>query len=469
MRYIQTVAFFSFILLISVLFYLTYNTFVLNERQYQVAEKNLLDGAYKSLIMHDNIYPGGYDVLNEVVLQNAPRLKAEYRAASSARNHYSDSTLNALFRELREKNSMDSIFRGMKEKYGLSEELEYLVTVNFIRISYKDATVFTFNQENRYSFLDDSLQTSYGYIIGGKLKTPLRQNLISGITVTSANDYSLELTFSFYADKNNRNYHIFKATLPALILALVASLLVIFIYYITFRSWRKVNRLAEMKSDFVDSITHEFHTPISTIIMANKNLQNDRVLADKNRVKELTDVIFRQSKRLEHLFGQVLDIARIENINLEKNDEDLNQLLEDIISDYLLKINDNNIGINFTKKENIRVPLNRFWFTTMLFNLFDNAIKYNDKPFKQINLDVVNQRSELQLRIADNGVGIEREMVTYIFDKFYRANKKEMAHISGLGLGLYYAQQCIRAHGWKMMVKSEINEGSEFTIFISKT
>lgn len=468
MRYIQSVAFFTFILLISVLFYLTYNTFELNDRQYQLAEKNLLSTTYKSLIKKDNVYPGGYDILNKVLFKQEDSLKYHYRKQGVTHNAYADTTLKKLFSEFVQRNPMDSIFNSIRDKYQLSKELQYLVTINHIRIADNDSVLFQFNEKKRYDFLGQQRQTSYGYIVGGELKTPLQQNLITEITVTSVNKYAFELRFSFYADKNNRQYHIFKATLPALVLALFALLSVLVIFYITFRSWIKVNRLAEMKTDFVDSITHEFHTPISTIVMANKNLQNDKVLADREKVKMLTDVVLRQSKRLEMLFGQVLDIARLQNVNLEKEREDLNSLLEEIVDDYKMKLADENIRITLEKSpDDPHIALNRFWFTTMLFNLFDNAIKYNDKEHKTIDIRLSALKHEIQLEIRDNGVGMEKEMIKDVFEKFYRANKKDMSHIPGLGLGLYYARQCVMAHGWKMKVKSEINKGSLFIISIS--
>lgn len=469
MRYIRLIASLSFILLITVLFYLTYNTFVLNDRQYQITEKNLLSGLYTGKIKNDNIYPGGSKILSRYLYQQKEQLEAHYDKSSSADNEYAHLVLKRLFSELRAANPMDSIFSGIKKKYQLKPELEYLLTVNSIKISRDDHPVFLFDQNKHYSFLPDKYQSSRGYILGGNLKSPLAQNLISGLTVTSTDGVrSFEVGFSFHADKNDRNWQIFKATVPAFVLALLASLSVLLIYYITYRNWIRVKRLAEMKTDFVDSITHEFHTPIATIMVANKSLQNDRVLADADKVKSLSNVIFRQSRRLELLFGQVLDIARLDHVTLEKSHEMLNELVEEIVDDYRLKAEVEDVRIYLsTIPGDVKVSLNRFWFTTMLFNIFDNAVKYNDKPEKLINVEMVQHKGEVLLRISDNGVGMDREMVTYIFEKFYRVQRKELDHIPGLGLGLYYAQQCVRAHGWKMEVKSEVNTGTEFSIFIS--
>src|SRR5690606_31566663 len=129
------------------------------------------------------------------------------------------------------------------------------------------------------------------------------------------------------------------------VLALFAIGCVVSIYYVTYRNWLRQKKLAEMKSDFVNSITHEFNTPLSTIIVANKNMQNENILANAENIKPLTKIIERQSFRLQKLFDQVMDITTMDDSTLQKEPYELNQLLNEIITDYNVKLSVQNTAI----------------------------------------------------------------------------------------------------------------------------
>lgn len=465
----QLTALLSFVTLVVVLFYLTYNTYVLEDQQYRSIEKSLLAGDFQSLSEHENIYPGGYKIVSAHLEKNMHRLEKEFMAHGTLKNQYTDSILKSLFHQLSISSPMDSVFTGLKKKYRLNDNLEYRLVINSIKLRFGQGVIETlYTPTQRYAFLSPVFQSEQGYTIGGALRHPLPQNLIYTVTFGSSLQYSYDLGFTVYVDSNNRTCEILKKALPILLLTLLALTAVIYIYYITFKNWIQQKKLTEMKSDFINSITHEFHTPIATIMVANRSLGNEKVLAEKQRVRELTEVISRQSKRLEMLFGQVLDITKIDNTNIDKEGVDIILLLKETLLSYQLKLDRKRVRIelgNVPAGKHI-ISLNEFWFTTMLFNLFDNAIKYNDKSDKTIYIQALVTKGGLQLLIADNGIGMEEYAVKNIFDKFYRANKKEMMHVSGLGLGLYYAQQCIRIHHWKMHVNSQVGVGSEFIIFI---
>ncbi len=443
---------------------------MLKDHQYQSIEKNLLHEDFKALAEHENIYPGGFKIVSNHLEKNMHTLERHYQQHKAIRNPYADSILKNMFHELTINSPMDTLFEAMKKKYQLSKNLDYLLTVNNIKLRFGPGVVTTlYDHHENYSFLKNDAQTKSGYILDGHLQTPLTQNIAYSVTTGSSLQYSYDMTFTVYVDHNNRDMEVLKSAVPTLMLTLFALTTVMAIYYITFKNWLQQKKLAEMKSDFINSITHEFHTPISTIIVANKSLQNEKVLLNKYRVKELTEVIYRQSKRLEKLFGQVLDITKIENANIEKEETDIYVLIDQILKAYRLKIADKHVQLvmNQIPSDRHMVLLNEFWFTTMLFNIFDNAIKYNDHQEKHIHIHFVINDGKLQLMIADNGIGMEDQTVKNIFDKFYRANKEEMQHVNGLGLGLYYAQQCVYAHNWKMLVNSKVGIGSEFIIFIS--
>lgn len=219
-----------------------------------------------------------------------------------------------------------------------------------------------------------------------------------------------------------------------------------------------------MKSDFLNSITHEFNTPISTILVANKSLQNREISNNVVNIDSLTEVIKRQTQRLQTLINQALDISKMNKETMETESHDLNFLLEQIIGDYKLKI-PQDAHIQFSPfKAPCQITLNKFHFTTMLYNIFDNAIKYNIGQHKQIFVQTILSEGNVIIEIKDNGIGMSEELTKFIFDKFYRG--KNELRTPGLGLGLYYVKQALEAHNWKLFLESELSKGSKFCVFI---
>ncbi|MEC3881413.1 sensor histidine kinase [Parapedobacter sp. 10938] len=472
MRYSLTthkgVSLLGLILLISVVFYLTFNTFKLRDEQYQAVEKTLINERYTQRIRNDKVFPGGVAIIDRYVMGNIHALEAAYRQGPAVFAHEKNLMLDSMFHALRAGNTMDSLFAAVKTEYQLDEDLEYLLTINDIQLVFKNMTVVNIYQANEPPpFLVDSLNTPIGVRIGGALNTPLPQNEISNITVSNAEDYNYWMTFSLHADHRNRTWRVMSLMMPTLLLALFAIGCVVSIYYVTYRNWLRQKKLAEMKSDFVNSITHEFNTPLSTIIVANKNMQNDNVLANAENIKPLTKIIERQSLRLQKLFDQVMDITTMDDATLQKERYELNQLLNEMITDYNVKLSIQNAAVTLqTVAQPLDVELNKFFFTTMLLNLFDNAIKYNRSEYKQVVVETILTENTIQLKVSDNGTGIPDREIEHVFEKFYRFQKQGAQHISGLGLGLYYTYQCIKSHGWTLSVESREHIGSQFTIHI---
>ncbi|MFB2121402.1 sensor histidine kinase [Parapedobacter sp. 2B3] len=456
------------ILLISVVFYLTFNTFKLNDKQYQAVEKNLIDERYTQRIRNDKVFPGGVTIINRYLMNNIHALEAAYHRGPDIFEHEKNLILDSMFVALRKGNTMDSLFAAIKAEYQIDEDFEYLLTINAIQLVFKNMMlVNVYHASDPPPFLPDSLNTRAGVRIGGYLHTPLPQNEITSITVSNAEDYNYWMSFSLHADHRNRTWRIVKLMMPTFLLALFAIGCVVSIYYVTYRNWLRQKKLAEMKSDFVNSITHEFNTPLSTIIVANKNMQNNSILANAENIKPLTKIIERQSLRLQKLFDQVMDITTMDNSTLQKEPHELNQLLAELVTDYNVKLSVQNTAVGLhTVSAPLHVELNKFFFTTMLFNLFDNAIKYNHSEQKRITVDTTLDENTIKLRIADNGTGIPDKEIAHVFEKFYRFQKQGAQHIPGLGLGLYYTYQCIKSHGWKLSVESKGDVGSQFTIHI---
>lgn len=459
----------SFLILIGVLLYLAYVTFQFNDQEYQSTEKTLIKEHYAQSIRNDKFYPGGQAIIDRHILGNIERMEQLAATNPEAFRQYSAAMLDSLFMELREESTMDSLFALIQREYGLSGELEYLLTVQSIKVTFQYPDQITlFQSDQPQTAFQDSLSTPYGLALAGALKRPLPQNLITSYTVSTTADNSYLTTFALHVDRRNRYLYVFRRMVPTVLLGLLSMASVVSAYYITYRKWIRQKKLAEMKSDFLNSITHEFNTPLSTIIVANKNMQHDKIMANPGSIATLTSIIDRQTARLEKLFGQAMDITTMDSSTLTKEPVDINLLLNDIVTDYQLRASEQGTALSITlTPEPAVVELNRFFFTTMVLNLFDNALKYNHSDPKTIAVAVVPAPATLQVRITDNGVGIPEHEQEHIFEKFYRLHEQGQT-VSGLGLGLYYVYQCIKSHGWTLSVNSKVGVGSQFVIHIPR-
>jgi two-component system phosphate regulon sensor histidine kinase PhoR len=421
---------------------------------------------YGNRIMNDKVYPGGAAIMDRYINDNMKELERLYRTDQKQYDIFRQKIADSLFKELRRSNKMDSILNFIFKEHHIKDNIEYFLVVESIELAFEHNKYVPFYSNEIFSpLIDSAIQTKHGIAIGGNLKDIIEPNLITGLSVSSANDYSYRLKFNLYGQASNRMLKIFQLMLPTFLLALFSMLTVVTLFYITFRNWLRQKNLSEMKSDFINSITHEFHTPLAAIIVANKTMQNEKIIISKESLLPLTEVIQRQSARLKMLISQVLDITTMNQVMLDKKNYSLHNLLDEILLDYRLKLAGTNILLTL-RKEAVRddVELDHFWFTTVLLNIFDNAIKYNNKDFKEITVTTINDKKNLLISIADNGIGMKEEVHKHIFEKFYRDPANLNGESKGLGLGLFYVKRAIDAHSWKIDIESRPGEGSVFLI-----
>ncbi len=458
----------SVFVLLVVQYQLISNTYSLKNKQYRLEEQQVINDLYSTSIRNDKVYPGGQKIVDSFINRNMRHLSTIYRKDRAAFKRETQLVLDSIITEMRDRSNMDRLFKTFVQKGHLPSNLEYLLTINDITITDDNHQyVPLFSEQTLKDHMSPSFLPRQVVVIDGTLKHPGSHNLTSSYTVSSPSKNSYQLSFSLYVDRADRNFILFKMMLPTLTLSLISILGVVLINYITFHNWVKQKKLAEMKSDFLNSITHEFNTPLSTILVANRSLQNEKLSSKTENIQSLTEVINRQTVRLQSLFQQVIDITKTSKTTLEKSVYDLNEVLDEVLLDYRLKIAEEPVTISFNKGGNIStVQLNKFWFTTMLFNIFNNAIKYNDKNQKEIIVTTTTGKNGIEIHIKDNGIGIPARNVKHIFEKFFRGNKNKLSSITGLGLGLFYVKQCVDTHGWQIGVVSKEDLGSEFIIQI---
>lgn len=266
----------------------------------------------------------------------------------------------------------------------------------------------------------------------------------------------------------NKSDYIFssvKFLVPSL--AFTFLLLGVFLYTISLAFKQK--KLSEIKNDFINNMTHEFKTPISSISIAAQMLNDDSVRKSPEMLKHVSGVINDETKRLRFQVEKVLQLSLFDrkNATMRLEEEDANANIYSVINTFKLKVEKYGGHINADlDAEDPIINVDRMHFTNVIFNLLDNAVKYRreDVP-PELTVATVNpDEDHIQITVQDNGIGMKREDLKKIFEKFYRVSTGNRHDVKGFGLGLAYVQKMIELFGGTIRAESEVNHGSKFII-----
>lgn len=254
--------------------------------------------------------------------------------------------------------------------------------------------------------------------------------------------------------------------IPSLVFTVVLLVTFIFTIYIIFRQ----KKLTEIKNDFINNMTHEFKTPISTISLAAQMLQDPAVGKSPAMFQHISGVINDETKRLRFQVEKVLQMSMFEQqkATLKRKEVDANQLIAGVVNTFTLKVEKYNGKITSSlEAEDPEIFVDEMHFTNVIFNLLDNAVKYK-KPEGEMQLEVRtwNEPGKLFISVADNGIGIKKENLKKIFDKFYRVHTGNLHDVKGFGLGLAYVKKIITDHKGSIRAESELNVGTKFIIVL---
>ena len=228
----------------------------------------------------------------------------------------------------------------------------------------------------------------------------------------------------------------------------------------------KQKRLSEVITDFINNMTHELKTPIATISLSSEMIMRLDSVDDLEKAKKYAGIIFKENKRLETQVERVLNISTLdtENTTLNKKSLDFHELLVEVKDNFDFNQLANGGKILIENNASIfTIQADPIHITNVVYNLLDNAVKYcSTKPL--ISITTKNELNYLVIEIKDNGIGIRKEDLKMIFDKFYRVSTGNIHDIKGFGLGLFYVKLIINEHNGYIDVKSKVGEGSAFTI-----
>jgi two-component system phosphate regulon sensor histidine kinase PhoR len=265
-----------------------------------------------------------------------------------------------------------------------------------------------------------------------------------------------------------RDFFIGRKTTLLLGLSVSFTLIIFLTFLLSIYLILKQKRISEMKSDFINNMTHEFKTPIATISIAADSIANQKVIGEEEKVRFFAGMIKKENQRMNEQVERILQIARLDRKEFEFNFQatNLHPLVEAAIDGIILQVEQRGGRIE-TRLEAVNpvVTTDPIHFTNLVCNLLDNANKYSPEA-PQISISTTNSSDGILLTVEDKGMGMTKAVQARIFDKFYRLTSGNIHTIKGFGLGLSYIKAILDANNGTIKVYSEPGKGSKFVVFI---
>jgi two-component system, OmpR family, phosphate regulon sensor histidine kinase PhoR len=253
-----------------------------------------------------------------------------------------------------------------------------------------------------------------------------------------------------------------------IILSVVFAVMLIVGFPLSLFIFYRQKKVSEMKSDFINNMTHEFKTPIATISLASEMLMKKTVLENPDRTLQYARIIFDENTRLQNHVEQILSVSLLErgNFRLKKKDIDVHEVINELVENFRMTVKERNgeIRTHFCA-ERFHIQVDKEHLTNVISNLLDNANKYSSGP-PHIRIGTQNTHNGLIISVEDRGMGISLDHQQQIFKKLYRVPTGNLYNVKGFGIGLYYVKTIVEAHGGHINLKSELNKGSRFDVFL---
>jgi two-component system phosphate regulon sensor histidine kinase PhoR len=261
---------------------------------------------------------------------------------------------------------------------------------------------------------------------------------------------------------------VFESLWLPIISAIVFTLLIMTAFYLTVRTMLRQKKLSEIKNDFINNMTHEFKTPLATISLAVDALRNEKVVSNREKMSYFSTIIKEENKRMNRQVETILKAALLDKqeVQLLLRPIHAHQVMKDVVENFTLQLEEKNGKAELLlNAENDFIDADEVHFSNLLNNLIDNSIKYSkdDQPLL-IKITTESTTKSLVITIEDNGIGMNKETVKRVFEKFYRAHTGNIHNVKGFGLGLSYVKTMVEAHGGQITVDSVLGKGSTFKI-----
>jgi two-component system phosphate regulon sensor histidine kinase PhoR len=349
----------------------------------------------------------------------------------------------------------------------INDNVHHLYLEELIKREFYDRGITEPFQYAIYDCYGDSLVIGNTlFFARGQYNTnPEYHNSGSGITEYEVKEYDGHYFISYFpfrkapivelATPDNTYWWPLIAVIAFILLFFGYALIVIF----------KQKRLSDVKTDFINNMTHELKTPISTIALSSETLLREDFSTDPERLQRYAGIIYKENKRLQNQVERVLNIAKMdkEKIKLNYSLFDVHEIISEATDIFEFNQAENGIIETELNAQKSTIRADEVHIGNVIHNLVDNAIKYcKTEPI--IKIATENIGNSIVIRVSDNGIGMKKEDLNMIFDKFYRVSTGNVHDVKGFGLGLYYVKSIIECHGGKVSVKSQYGQGSTFTV-----
>jgi two-component system phosphate regulon sensor histidine kinase PhoR len=246
------------------------------------------------------------------------------------------------------------------------------------------------------------------------------------------------------------------------------SLVIIAAFYLTVRTMLRQKKLGEIKNDFINNMTHEFKTPIATISLAVDAMRNEKVLQDREKLGYFSTIIKEENKRMNRQVETILKASQLERqeVDLNLKPVHLHEIIKDVVENFALQLKEKEGKAELIlNAENDFIDGDEVHMSNLVNNLFDNALKYSkDNVAPLVKLTTSSNGKKFIMRIEDNGIGMNRETVKRVFERFYRAHTGNIHNVKGFGLGLSYVKTMVEAHHGEIRAESTLGKGSTFIV-----
>ena len=349
---------------------------------------------------------------------------------------------------------------------------------NPVQIVANDYYVVNINNEFHPSVLEHYLKTEFtrfqintDYVYA--LYNCHSDQMIYGKYISSHQEEPSEKVIQFPKHKNLTYY--FSIRFPDKTTYLISSLrfwylltfaliIILLVYVYSIYTIIQQKKFSELQRDFINNMTHEFKTPLSSILLATEALNKQEIVKENSKLQTYTSIIINQSNTLNNHIEKILNIAKNDSAGLSLKTEKIQLLpfIQEIAES--MKQKNENLRIEVSVENNTSVMADKFHFTNILYNILDNSIKYCET---QANIIISSDKDSkgLYLKFKDNGMGIPDKSIPHIFDKFYRVNTRKSDEIKGFGLGLFYVKKIVQQHHWKIFVENNEDAGITTTLF----
>ncbi|PCJ65305.1 MAG: hypothetical protein COA58_10630 [Bacteroidetes bacterium] len=324
----------------------------------------------------------------------------------------------------------------------------------------------------RRHFISQKIDVTYDYLI---IKSNNNQIILGNTVPDISNSFDIACesrlddkdNVDFKIRINNKTAHLL-SSMGIWMYSSFSLLAILAVFTFIMVSIVKGKKLALLKKDFVNNMTHELKTPIANISVASDAIRNRKIQMDETKLQRYADIIYKENLRLHNLVNRVLEISSIEKKeeSLSFEEIDLHHIINHITDSFepLIQKRDGAINLDL-QAHNFKLNADRVHISNVINNLTDNAIKYSDNA-PQVTITTKSDNNGIYVAISDEGIGLNSENQTRIFEKFFRAESENIHNTKGYGLGLSYAKLIVEKHGGSITFKSKEKIGSTFNIFL---